>query len=75
MVVDDSLEAAILEVLVKKANQIRHDNGFSPPFFGDDISVLDLIREHGREVSIANTKLDDFLENARPKKSIESFLG
>jgi len=70
MVVDDSLEAAILKVLVEKANRIRQDRGFSPPFFGDDISVLDLIREQGLEVSIANTKLDDFLENTTPKKNI-----
>jgi len=63
MVVDDSLEAAILKVLVRKAVQIREDHGFSPPFFGDDLSILDLIREQGLDVGIAQTKLDKFCED------------
>ena len=62
MVVNDSLEAAILKVLVEKAFQIRKDFGFSPPFFGDDISVLDLIREQGYDVKIGQRNLDDFLQ-------------
>ena len=69
MVVDDSLEAAILKVLVEKAYRIRQDHGFSPPFFEDDISILDLIRERGLEVSIAQTKLSDFLEDGSPRKN------
>jgi superfamily II DNA or RNA helicase len=63
MVVNDSLEAAILKVLVEKAFQIREDFGFSPPFFGDDISVLDLIREQGYDVKIGQRSMDDFLKD------------
>jgi superfamily II DNA or RNA helicase len=73
MVVDDSLEAAILKVLVEKAYRIRQDHGFSPPFFEDDISILDLIRERGLEVSIAQTKLSDFLEDVSPKQVPDPF--
>jgi len=67
MVVNDSLEAAILKVLVEKAFQIRQDFGFSPPFFGDDISVLDLIREQGYDVKIGQRGLDDFLKDMSPE--------
>jgi hypothetical protein len=67
MVVNDSLEAAILMVLVKKAFQIRKDFGFSPPFFGDDISVLDLIKEQGYDVKIGQRSLDDFLRDISPE--------
>ena len=52
LVMDDTLDAKILEVLVRKANQIREDYGFSPPYFGDETSVLDLIREHGMSSSL-----------------------
>jgi len=67
MVVNDSLEAAILKVLVEKAFQIRQDFGFSPPFFGDDISILDLIREQGYDVKIGQRSLDDFLRDMSPE--------
>jgi len=63
MVVNDSLEAGILRVLVEKANRIRQDHGFSPPFFGDDLSVLDLIHEKGLEVRLGQTTMDQFFAN------------
>ncbi|MBA3045304.1 MAG: DEAD/DEAH box helicase [Euryarchaeota archaeon] len=47
---EDPLDAAILKVLVKKAEQIRKDYGFSPPFFGDDQTVIDLILEMGLDI-------------------------
>ena len=43
LVMEDTLDAAILKVLVRKARQIREDYGFSPPFFGDDTNVIDII--------------------------------
>jgi hypothetical protein len=46
MVMDETLDATILKVLVEKAAQIRQDYGFSPPYFGDDTDILDLIRQH-----------------------------
>ena len=46
LVMDDTLEADILKVLIKKAEQIRIDYGFSPPFFGDETTIVDLIKKH-----------------------------
>lgn len=60
MVVDDFLEATILKLLVKKAQTIRIDHGFSPPFFGDETSMLDLIREHKLDIQLAQTRIDEF---------------
>ncbi len=46
MVMDETLDATILKVLVDKAAQIRRDYGFSPPYFGDETSILDLLAQH-----------------------------
>jgi len=46
MVMDETLDATILKVLVQKATQIRQDYGFSPPYFGDETTVLDLLKQH-----------------------------
>jgi superfamily II DNA or RNA helicase len=46
MVMDETLDATILKVLVEKAAQIRKDYGFSPPYFGDETSILDLLEQH-----------------------------
>ena len=46
MVMDETLDATILKVLVEKAAQIRRDYGFSPPYFGDETSILDLMEQH-----------------------------
>jgi len=70
MVVNDSLEAAILVVLVEKALRIRQEFGFSPPFFGDDLSVLDLIREQGLKVRIGQRNLDEFLEDISSEEEV-----
>jgi len=67
MVVDDKLEAAILKVLVRKAMQIREEQGFCPPFFGDDVSILDIIRGQGIDVEIGQMKLDRFLKDISVK--------
>jgi SNF2 family DNA or RNA helicase len=73
MVVNDSLEAGILKVLVEKANRIRVDHGFSPPFFGDDLSVLDLIQEQGLDVKIGQTRLKHFLDDDEKRQVINPF--
>lgn len=68
LVMEDPLDAAILKVLIKKAEQIRKDYGFSPPFFGDDMTVIDLIREANLDISFkAQTSLLEF-EGGKPKK-------
>ena len=62
LVMDETLDATILRVLIQKTNQIRQDYGFSPPFFGDESSVLDLIREHGMSVSSSQPGLFEAIE-------------
>jgi len=58
MVMDETLDAAILKVLVQKAAQIRQDYGFSPPYFGDETNILDLIHEH--DITLAPRQLSLF---------------
>jgi len=55
MVMDETLDAAILKVLVEKAAQIRRDYGFSPPYFGDETTILDLLAQH--EVILSSKQL------------------
>jgi len=63
LIMRDTLEAAILELLMRKAERIRRDYGFSPPFFGDDLAVLDAIAEYGKDISIGPQKtLFEFIE-------------
>lgn len=58
MVMDETLDAAILKVLVEKAARIRKDYGFSPPYFSDDTSILDLLTQH--EVTLGPKQLTLF---------------
>jgi len=55
MVMDETLDATILKVLVEKAARIRRDYGFSPPYFGDETSILDLLKQH--EVTLGPRQL------------------
>lgn len=74
LVMEDRLDAAILQVLVKKAEQIRRDYGFAPPFFGDDTTVMDLIREAGMELSLnTQTSLLEFGEDGPKRGGINPF--
>ncbi len=58
LVMDETLDATILKVLVEKAAQIREDYGFSPPYFGDETDILALIRDH--EVTLSAKQLGLF---------------
>ncbi|OPY50646.1 MAG: putative ATP-dependent RNA helicase [Methanosaeta sp. PtaU1.Bin060] len=73
MVMSDTLDATILKVLVEKARRIREEFGFSPPFFGDDANVIDIIREQGIDVPSAQKKLIDFGEDSRSQEQINPF--
>ena len=46
MVMDETLDASILKVLVRKAAQIRQEYGFSPPYFGEETDILELLAQH-----------------------------
>jgi hypothetical protein len=60
MVVEDQMDVAILKTLVKKADQIRRDYGFSPPYFGDDDGILALLEKEGVDAGIPQTTLSEF---------------
>ncbi|MBC7251084.1 MAG: DEAD/DEAH box helicase, partial [Anaerolineae bacterium] len=66
MVMDETLDATILKVLVEKAAQIRRDYGFSPPYFGDETSILDLLEQH--EVTLGPRQLS-FFDDWRPAEA------
>jgi ERCC4-related helicase len=57
MVMDDTLDAAILKLLIEKTRQIRADFGFAPPYFGDEKNILDFIQEHGMGIKLSPTQL------------------
>lgn len=60
LVMDDTLDAAILRILIEKARRIRAEFGFSPPYFGDETNILDFIREHGQGTHLAPVQLSLF---------------
>ena len=72
LVLDETLDATILKVLVQKSNQIRADYGFSPPYFGDETSILDLIREHGMSVRVSESQMSLFGELEGTSKDEEN---
>ena len=59
MVMDETLDATILKVLVEKAAQIRRDYGFSPPYFGDETSILDLLAQHDVTLGPKQLRFED----------------
>jgi superfamily II DNA or RNA helicase len=90
MVMDETLDANILKHLVQKAAQIRKDYGFSPPYFGDETSIMDLLEQHevlgprqlsfedwraGMEETTAEPVEDPFAEETLERIKGDSFYG
>ncbi|MCO6449884.1 MAG: DEAD/DEAH box helicase [Caldilineales bacterium] len=82
MVMDETLDAKILDVMVRKAERIRRDYGFSPPYFGDETTVLDLIRmhDHRQQRSLFesvddSTGIDPFGDEVLARIRSDSFYG
>ena len=74
----DTLNAKILRVLYEKAQQIREDYGFSPPFFGDDVDVISLIGDMGLAVDLPPaqcTIFDSFADDADKKNARSIRMG
>lgn len=67
LVMNESLDATILAVLVEKAKQIRKEYGFSPPYFGDEEIILGLIQEHGKHAEVGVAQLSLFAEAAEQR--------
>ncbi|MFO8145168.1 MAG: helicase-related protein [Candidatus Syntrophosphaera sp.] len=68
MVMDETLDASILKHLVRKAERIRADFGFSPPYFGDEANIIDFIHEHGYETTLTPRQLDLFRRTSETQK-------
>ena len=64
MVVEDQMDVAILEKLVQKANNIRQEYGFSPPYFGDDEGILELLKDEGIDAGVPQATLEEFGANS-----------
>jgi len=77
LVMQETLDAAILRVLITKARQIREDYGFAPPFFGDDTNVIDIIRNMGDAIPLtkAQKTLTEFDENEIADNPITDSMG
>ncbi len=76
MVMDETLDAAILKVLVEKAARIRRDYGFSPPYFGDETTVLDLLEQHEvtlgpKQLGLFDSDLESQTSNLKLAKEVE----
>ncbi|WP_318567481.1 helicase-related protein [Salinigranum marinum] len=69
MVVEDKMDVAVLETLVRKANQIREDYGFSPPYFGDDEGILSLLEDEGIDAGVPQATLEEFGSNTTTARS------
>ena len=65
MVMNETLDATILKVLIEKSRRIRADYGFSPPYFGDTANILDLIHDHGLGANLVPQQLNLFEDEPR----------
>lgn len=68
MVVEDKMDVAILEKLVQKANNIRQEYGFSPPYFGDDEGILELLKDEGVDAGVPQATLEEFGGGTNPSE-------
>ena len=59
LVMDETLDASIMKVLVRKAAQIRREYGFSPPYFGDDTDIMQLLSQHDIQIGPQQLTLFD----------------
>ncbi|WP_340100504.1 helicase-related protein [Salinibaculum salinum] len=73
MVVEDKMDRAVLETLIQKAQDIREEYGFSPPYLDDDEGVLQLIENEGLDVGIPQTSLDEFSSDSQPSTTHSAF--
>ncbi len=76
LVMRDTLDSRVLKVLYEKAQKIREDYGFSPPFFGNDADVVALIGDALLKVDLPpsqRTLFDSFGGEKTPELRIDPF--
>jgi superfamily II DNA or RNA helicase len=80
LVFDDRLDLAILEVNVRKAQEIREEYGFAPPFFSGGETLQALLRKYGtrRQMTLWDQPSSDvefFDKSQLERVEAESFYG
>jgi hypothetical protein len=60
MVVDDPMDRTVLTRLIKKAEEIRSEYGFSPPYLGDDEGILQLLDPDELDTIMPQRQLGDY---------------
>ncbi|WP_256301703.1 helicase-related protein [Haloarchaeobius salinus] len=61
MVVNDPMDRTVLTKLIEKAQEIRSEYGFSPPYLGDDEGVLQLLDNDEMQHLMPQYTLHDFI--------------
>ncbi len=67
MVMDETLDASIMSVLVEKAAEIRRQYGFSPPYFGEETDIMELLAQH--DIKVGPQQLHLFNEEEEPQQA------
>ncbi|SDR06011.1 helicase-related protein [Natronobacterium texcoconense] len=65
MVVNDPMDRTVLTKLIKKAQEIRSEYGFSPPYLGDDEGVLQLLDDDEIQHIMPQYTLQDFTDDGQ----------
>lgn len=61
LIMNDTLDGKIFKLLIQKAERIRKEYGFAPPFFGEEAELLKAIQtDDGQIVISKQTKMADF---------------
>jgi len=60
MVVDDPMDRTVLTKLIQKAEEIRSEYGFSPPYLGDDGGILQLLDPDELDTIMPQRRLGDY---------------
>ena len=73
MVMDETLDASIMKVLVRKAAEIRRQYGFSPPYFGEETDILELLHDHDIAIGPKQLTLFDAPQEAPDEPGDDPF--
>lgn len=63
MVVDDPMDRTVLTKLIQKAQEIRSQYGFSPPYLGDDEGIMQLLDADDLQAVMPQQTLGDFSDD------------
>jgi len=73
MVVDDPMDRTVLTKLITKAEEIRSEYGFSPPYLGDDDGILQLLDPDELDTIMPQQRLGDFTSESTEESQEGAF--